>query len=162
MDDIELLLAKLNTNNSWEVRSQAIKQLGALRDSHAIKPLLAILDEPRHGQDLNRDTNEYVRSVAAAVLGDFGDKEVVSPLIKALIDDRYWEVREAAAGSLGVLKDNCAIEPLIQTLADVDEKVQYAAAVALQQFPANEIAEKLEENRPARGWAEWILGHQTK
>lgn len=158
LDRVEILLANLTSDADWETRSKAIEQLGTLKDGRAIKPLLAVLNEPQRSSDLNRDPNEYVRSIAAAALGNVGNKEVVPQLIQAL-SDRYWEVREAAAGSLGVLKDNRAIEPLIKTLADKSDKVQYAAAVALQQFPANVVAQKLAGNRHIGSWGEWILNN---
>ncbi|MGZ8932518.1 MAG: HEAT repeat domain-containing protein, partial [Halobacteriota archaeon] len=53
------------------------------------------------------------------------------PLIKAL-GDQYSDVREAAALALGQLGDPRAMDPLNEALEDTDQRVQKAAAHALQ------------------------------
>ncbi|HED11124.1 MAG TPA: HEAT repeat domain-containing protein [Caldithrix abyssi] len=70
----------------------------------AVQPLIDVLE----------DTESWNRMEAARQLGKIGDKKAVDSLIK-LLDDKYWNVREAAAESL-VKLGRSAVEPLINRM----------------------------------------------
>jgi bilin biosynthesis protein len=94
------------------VRQEAARELGRLRDSRAIAPLISCLE----------DRNERVRWAAADSLLEMGEA-AVEPLLQALeFEDKY--ARAEAAGVLGRMKDERAIGPLIDCLKDDDSGVR--------------------------------------
>ncbi len=74
---------------------------GAEIGEHAVQPLIDVLDDPE----------SWNRMEAARQLGKLGDKKAVDSLIK-LLDDKYWNVRDAAAEAL-IKLGRPAVEPLI-------------------------------------------------
>ena len=144
---IESLISDLKDKNPG-VRWFAAAALGKLKDSRAIVPLIAALDDDdvdiraEHAlEEIGRPAVEplitalnnkssNVRAKAAMALSHIGDLRAVKPLIAALHDEDYG-VRMEAAISLGVLKDAQAVEPLIATLKDNHHLVRRRAALAL-------------------------------
>lgn len=101
-------------------REQAARKLGEIKDSRAVKPLIAAL----------KDSSSYVRHAATKALEKIGDERAVEPLIAALKDSDSG-VRWAATGALGKIGDERAVEPLIAALKDGKREVRKAAAMAL-------------------------------
>ena len=62
-----------------EVRYQAARALGNMKDARAVEPLIAALNEENPG----------VRTEAAKALGEIGDAWAVEPLIEALKDEDF-------------------------------------------------------------------------
>ncbi len=103
-----------------DVREEAVRALGELREPRAIEPLIRALV----------DDNRFVRREAAKSLGKIGDPRVIHPLIEALKDDdRYG--REGAAEGLAELGD-VAVLPLIRALEHPDWHVRMGAVIALR------------------------------
>lgn len=111
------LIAALNEKNA-EIRFHAAEVLGELRDSRAVGPLSAALND--------EDESTWM---AARALGKIGSPAVES-LIAAL-ENSSAKVRKEAAEALGNLKDFRAVEPLIATLNSKAEQLHYSAVHAL-------------------------------
>ena len=86
------------------VRADAAEQLGELRASEAVSPLL----------DALRDTAPEVQVAAATALGEIGDGAAVRPLIRLLRDPGTIGVENAAAGALAALGDPRSVAPLLE------------------------------------------------
>jgi len=91
---VPTLLKGLKHENEWR-RASAAKWLGAIGDSRAIKPLMALLKE---------DKEWCVRAAAASALGSFRWPEVRSSLEQAKDDDPNWRVYRAARKALRKIK----------------------------------------------------------
>ena len=147
------------------VRSNAVKALGAIRDSRAVEPLIKVLNDkdpliqrqaaqalgrindPRAVEPLivvlgDKSRKPHVRMSAAQSLGWLGDHSAVESLIVALTDD-HWEVRSYAAEALGSIKDSQAVEPLIEALKDRDVTVRGNAVDALARIRDRRALEAL-------------------
>ncbi len=118
-DNVSKLIQKLE-NKHPNARAQAAKELGNLKDSHAVGPLINAL----------KDADSYVRGQASKSLGKLKDTRAVSPLINVLKDD-YTYVRAEAARSLGEIKDVRAVEPLINFLKEDSTYARENAAKSL-------------------------------
>lgn len=116
-DVIELLCSALK-DESAGVRERAARELGEIKDSHAIEPLSAALN----------DSDENVRRLAAGALEKIG-KPAVEALI-AVLNDPVDEVQIYATLALAKIGDP-ALEPLIVALKDQNPNVRYRAAKAL-------------------------------
>ena len=114
------LIKALGYKKDWEVRWDAARALGEIKDPRAVEPLSAALKDERFS----------VRQAAAEALGKIGNARAVEPLIAALGDERS-DMRQAAAKALGAIGDARAMEPLIAALKDKDSAVRKAAAEAL-------------------------------
>jgi HEAT repeat protein len=77
----------------WQVRQEAVRGLGAVKDARAIEALIGLV----------RDHSPGVRVAAATTLGTLEDARAVAPLA-ALLDEPAHELRAAAAGALVRLK----------------------------------------------------------
>ncbi len=77
---------------------------GAEIGEQAVQPLIDVLE----------DTESWNRMEAARQLGKLGDKKAADSLIK-LLDDKYWNVREAAADAL-IKLGRPAVDPLINRM----------------------------------------------
>lgn len=113
-------LVEALSNRNKNIRLNAAKILGFIRNSAAIEPLINTL----------RDHNKLVRREASTALARFG-QDAVDPLIN-ILDDDDWKVRGAAAWALGNLKDEKAIEPLEKLLDDESGFVKAGAKNAIQ------------------------------
>jgi len=104
-----------------EMRIRAARKLGEIKDTRAIKPLIAALKE----------RNCAVRLEAAEALGKIGDVRAAEPLIMSLLKDSDPNVRGAAARALGEIKDERGVKPLLSTLDDINSEVRKATAEAV-------------------------------
>jgi HEAT repeat protein len=77
-DVLEQLITQLRSSNH-NIRRQAAEQLGSLRDSRAVVPLVAFL----------RDHVDQVQVAAAVALGHIGDARAVVPLIQSFHGETY-------------------------------------------------------------------------
>jgi len=123
--DVEGLIKALKHRDD-DIRADAAKALGEIRDPRAVEPLI---------DALKPDPDSFVRQRAAYALGNIGDAKAVEPLIQSLKDEDK-DVRWAAASSLGDLGDIRAVKPLIQALKDEDKDVQKTAEWALKKIKA--------------------------
>ena len=98
-----------------ERRSQAAQALAALRDLHAVEPLIAAL----------HDGNEYVRANVAWALGQLRDKRAFDSLLLAIRDGR---VNTTGIEALGLIDPYRAVEPLLQQLQAADWGIRWHAA----------------------------------
>ena len=124
-----------------EVRVEAVRSLAALGDDRAVDLLLARL----------QDEDDRVRDAAALALGRLGDERAGEALVQALRDE-CGRVVESAALALGALGDPALIPDLIERLhetADIDERVAYACARALETITGKAIG--LDPDR----WTDW-------
>jgi len=115
-----------NRQETKLMRANAAEALGRLRDTRAVEPLIAALED--------RDRN--VQTAAAISLGQIGDVQAVEPLSGALQHGSAG-VRLAAASSLAELGDDRALDPLTRCAADdPDQQVRRAAAEAAAKIKA--------------------------
>jgi len=167
---VKPLITALKDKNR-EVRKNAARALGEIKDRRAVKPLIAALDEedkdfqeivaealgrikdPRAIETLvfilnNKDEDENVRWKAAAALGRMKDPRSVEPLITAL-KDKSRDIRGIAAAALGEIKDSQAVESLINALEDKEKSVRRNAAVALKKVTGEGFGEDHKK------WKKW-------
>jgi len=84
--DIQGLIKALGYDKDLQVRVEAAKALGTIRDKNAVHPLLKALNGP----------DKDVRLVVVWALGKVGDERAVEPLVKALSDPNEYVRRNAA------------------------------------------------------------------
>ncbi len=92
------------------LRVRAIKLLGRIGDTHAVVPLIQLLNEP---------SNHYrLRMAAAESLGRLGDTHAVDSLVGVLRNEDETSVylRESSARALGMLGDLRAADALLEVL----------------------------------------------
>ena len=102
------------------VKAQLARALGAMGETEAVMPLIAVLKEP----------NIVVRVETAGALGQLKDARAHGPLL-AMLRDPDPRLREAAARALGALGRAEAIPHLVASLADRAPLVVEAAAMGL-------------------------------
>jgi HEAT repeat protein len=115
------LLGRLK-DRRWQVRANAVRAVGGIKDARAIDPLTSFLSDKRE--------HPVVRGNAALALALMGDVSAVDTLIP-LLKDKDPRVRAAAAAALGRLHDPRALQPLIATLGDEDAGVRRAVVGGL-------------------------------
>ena len=132
---IMILIGILNSvTTSGEVRGQAARALGQLKDARATAPLIVALGAPE----------AEVRRWAASSLGRIGGDRAREELIRALTKDQDPTVRGWAALALARIGDPQASAPLIKALGDEDASVRGQAALALGQLGDPEAQKALE------------------
>ena len=123
---VEALTVALHNPNK-DVRFNAARALGEIRDVRAVDPLL----------DLLRDQNRTVRLASARALGFMRDARAVEPLCHAL-GDRARMVRNYVAWALGEIGDERAIPYLRKAykhaLMEGDLSGQFAVSAALDEI----------------------------
>ena len=170
VDAVEPLIAALIDDNP-DFRNHAAQALGKIRDTRAVEPLIALLEDKNMG---------YFVEMA---LGDIGDKRAVEPLIAKLKRQNYGDphtfdelakiggprvieflVRECAANALTKVDDKQAVvESLITALKDNSESVRAHAAEALGLIGDEKAVESLisvlmDERYVVRRYAALALG----
>lgn len=138
--DVESLLAALN-DEEFQVRDNAIAELGKLGERRAVEPLISLLDDP----------NVYIRDNAINSLGLIGDGRAVAPLLEALGDQNVY-IRDNAITALGRLRDPRAVEPLIALLADHNVYLRDNAASALGEIGDRRALEPLRSALNDENW----------
>jgi HEAT repeat protein len=136
------------------VRLRVIWALGEMKNSQALRPLMAILDgeaavqEKRKAAEalgaigdrealeplimaLQFSSEEDVKRAAATALGELGDKGAVDVLLHSLRHEPLPGVRASAARALETLADARAVDDLILALEDSDDGVRLRATLAL-------------------------------
>jgi HEAT repeats len=123
---VEALTVALHNPNK-DVRFNAARALGEIRDPRAVESLL----------DLLRDQNRTVRLAAARALGFLKDARAVEPLTHTL-GDRARMVRNYVAWALGEIGDERAIPALQKAykhaLMEGDLSGQFAINAALEEI----------------------------
>lgn len=113
-------LSKALSHADPGMRLDAATVLGKIKDSAAVKPLVAAL----------RDNVGLVRAHATEALGHIADPRVIPHFIHLLSDEEPGVVASAAFG-LSRVCDETALVPLLTTLKDADPTVRAFAATAL-------------------------------
>lgn len=136
---------------SYAVRSFAADALADIKDTRAVFPLIAALNDSDSSVRwsavkalgkfndwralepllhlVHGDTDKEVRGAAVEALGDTPPQSVKMFIQMLERDDSY--VRASAAKVLGKLKDIRAVHPLVAALRDKEDEVTKAAAEAL-------------------------------
>lgn len=138
--DVESLLAALN-DEDFQVRDNAIAELGKLGERRAVEPLLSLLQDP----------NVYIRDNAINSLGLIGDRRAVEPLLEALGDQNVY-IRDNAITALGRLRDPRAVDPLIVMLGDGNVYLRDNAASALGEIGDRRALEPLRSALNDENW----------
>ncbi len=115
-------LLGLLKDRQWQVRANAARAVGGIKDTRAIGPLRSFLSD--------KDEHPVVKGNAALALAIMGDALAVDPLIP-LLKDKDSRVRAAAASALGRLHDPRAVQPLIAALGDENARVRRAVVGGL-------------------------------
>jgi HEAT repeat protein len=123
---VEALTVALHNPNK-DVRFNAARALGEIRDPRAVESIL----------DLLRDQNRTVRLAAARALGFFRDPRAVEPLCHTL-GDRARMVRNYVAWALGEIGDEKAVPALRKAykhaLMEGDLSGQFAINAAIEEI----------------------------
>jgi HEAT repeat protein len=126
---VEALTVALHNPNR-DVRFNAARALGEIRDPRAVESLL----------DLLRDQNRTVRLAAARALGFIRDGRAVEPLTRA-VNDRARMVRNYIAWALGEIGDERAVPALQKAykhaLMEGDLSGQFAINAALEEIESS-------------------------
>jgi HEAT repeat protein len=126
---VEALTVALHNPNR-DVRFNAARALGEIRDPRAVESIL----------DLLRDRNRTVRLAAARALGFIKDERAVEPLSHAL-GDRTRMVRNYIAWALGEIGDERAVPALQKAykhaLMEGDLSGQFAINAALEEIDSS-------------------------
>ena len=161
------------------VKESAAEALGRLKDSRAVRPLMASLNDRTMTSASVRalgmigapsvkpltdgmgTSNMQLRAYFAMALGETRDKLAVPPLMKAL-EDGDSRVRSNAAEGLGKLNDPQAVPKLIRALEDSNGSVRGSAAGALGKLQDKRAVEPLltllKNDRESRWYSVESLG----
>ena len=117
---VDALIERLQSQyEAREIRTEAAKGLGLLRDTRAVEHLRCVASDTKEARE--------VRLASIGALGRMGDTDGLIVNLKA--DDIF--VRRQAVEALGACRDKRAADVLHVALADNDTKVRSAAAAAL-------------------------------
>ena len=140
---VEPLVEALKTAEAW--LAPRIADALARHGSHAVGPLIALLEQP---------TRHPARAWAANVLGG-GQVAAGRPRARAPLDDPQDEVRAKAASALGRLGDPRAVPHLLERLlGDPAPFVRARIARALGQFDDAEVIDRLVRSLGDPAW--WV------
>jgi HEAT repeat protein len=115
---VPFLLLALGKGDGWE-RSYIVGALGKIKDQRAIATLLGLLP----------DEDPDVRSSAANALLNMNAADF--DLLRQLLHDNRWQLRQIVVYLLGQLKDSRSIPELVAALSDLYPEVRWSAAGAL-------------------------------
>ena len=119
-DKVPILIKELRDSHK-NVRAQAARDLGKIKDGRAVQPLIIAL----------KDKDSYVRGQIVTALGEIKDARAVDSLITILKDEDYLYVRQETVKALGKIKDGRAVQTLINALNDEYPDVREEAVKAL-------------------------------
>ncbi len=118
-------IVQLANSHCDQVRGTAIYTLGEMRETRAVEPLIAMLQDP----------DQHVRQIAARALGKIGDKRAEEPLIGVLSQtSENVMVRCAAAWALGKVGGPHAYQVLKRTAASSHGRLSAVSWQALNNF----------------------------
>lgn len=120
----DLLLAQLG-HAEWQVRSKAVRALGAVKEPRAVGPIAQILQQ---------DPDVRVRMAAAVACGQMRHVDLVTPLKKALMDPAV-AVQQAAIRALGSFKSRESVRVLVKVLATRNPKLTGTILHSLAAMP---------------------------
>jgi len=133
MPAVKPLIAALKDENI-NVRAEAVKALGEIKDPRAADPLIPLLGEE----------DARLRADVIDALGKIGSPSAVRHLIVALKDDKHYRNRARAANALGELKDPKALRPLVDAMLN-DGAIQQASAKAAAAIDSDKALELLKK-----------------
>jgi HEAT repeat protein len=119
--DIEGIIKALLEHKDYNVRCEAARVLGYMKETRAVEPLVMILMHPDYWVAASSNPSycfywDKVRTEAIQALGKIGDAKAVAPLIVAMIGmDSPWTTEEALAKI-----EEPAVEYLIRILTTKD------------------------------------------
>ena len=124
------------------------------------EPLLAGREEIRSWVEALESPEEAMRISAAQRLALFRDRNA-APDLEAALDDSSREVRVAVTLALAACGTRESVAPLVDVLEDPDPNVAQAAAIALENLTAHQIAVEAPADREARAaqaeaWRDWL------
>lgn len=120
------------------VRDEALTALATMRDSRAVPPLIAMLQNKKPLL-LNKFIDN--RGRAARLLGQIRDPRAVEPLLKLVTEST--DSQSIIIAALGAIGDVRAINPLFALLTNPDTKKQRSVIEALEQFSKTAVPEIL-------------------
>ena len=124
-------LLSLLPSANWRIRANAARALGGLKDSRAVKSLIALLS--------NTSEPWQVRGNAALALGSIGSAQAAQPLV-AVLHDTQPDLRRAAATALGELKSPDTLELFVKMLNDPEPDIRRAAIVSIDRVGGATVA----------------------
>ena len=114
---------ELLQDDSINVRHEAVKSLGELKDEQAVGPLTEVAgDDPEH--EVRRAALKVLRELAT------GSQQLFNTALNGL-NDASSDVRVQATRILGDFLDEKAIQPLLKSLSDSSWSVRFSAENAL-------------------------------
>jgi HEAT repeat protein len=168
-------LLQLLQHPNRDVRSDAAKALGVLKERRAVPLLLSLLTPSSEdlGDDVSyEDFKVGVESVKA--LGEIGDKRATQPLlkkvnVKRLLEDANDESSVVVIEALGKIRDTQVVETLFQLLPSTDSYVRLRTLVALCRIETPNLVETLlhalqqdDDSMVRRSAAEWLGKRQER
>ncbi|MCK4905724.1 HEAT repeat domain-containing protein [bacterium] len=127
---VKPLIAVLKDRNNNYARARAIKILGKIGDSQAVKSLVALL----------KDKDWDIRWRVVKALGEIGDNSAIKPLVITLKDEDR-RVRYRAVEALENMGDKQRIVELLASLKDEDFYVQLKVIEALKIIAGEDFGE---------------------
>lgn len=119
--DIAALIQALQDPN-WQVRRDAARVLGELREVQAVASLLQLL----------QDGIQNVRAAAVAALGKLGEPAVV-PLLQALQGGNLW-VREAVVAALEEIGEPAVAPQILALIKDFQSKSSFVRGITVEKL----------------------------
>ncbi len=116
------LLPYIQSGGDVRYMRLAAETLGRVKAEEAIRPLAALLDDPR----------ETIREVAVKAIGRIGGEKAVPCLLLAL-NDKSLKVAQQAVVSMGKVRDPHILQRLIKFVKDRDERFCFYAIGALKE-----------------------------
>lgn len=118
-------------SKDYEVREQAAKRLGTLKNPKAVNPLIKVLNDEDYG----------VRKVAAIALGRIGDAKAIEPLMNLLYDKEPVVVKAALKALVNI--GELSLEPLAGLLRTGSTKMKIIAIDGLGSIGGKQATDAL-------------------
>ncbi len=130
-------IIKLTKNNNAEVQAQAIKIVGELKLSAALRNL----------KNATKSKSARVRFFAAQSLGQIGDPSSASYLIKLLRENKDQDLYIRHAASLALSRIN-NLDAILKFKNDPSDAVRMGAVLALRRLKSPKVAIFLKDSNP--------------
>lgn len=141
-------------SESWPERNAGIKLAAALRLERALPLLTRLAEDATPARGLRRllgerrEQNGFIRRNVLGALAELPATEETDRVLRAALEDPYWEARVEAIRSLAI-QGRPADEAVIQRMRRFLHKGNFEEAQAVAGWWA--------ACQPAAGWREWIL-----